>query len=637
MSNARSFLDIALPLAELGYSVIPLDGKSPEILGLNWQTQATAEVERVKRFADTWPNANVGVVRTDDYYQWDVDNWEWFAEATSHLPPIYAGLPAATTQVVSTANLGLHIYVAGQKPAWARPVPNPRFKSKEETPDQKPSLIEFPMMTVGPGSVLHNPERDYRARGGGIRKPAPLPKEWLDWLQSLFTKDLSPHTLKGRPLRRGVSLQSLLDTTELKGKYEVVEKHDRTYLFYHSRLGKCLVKNAAHNDNARNNAQCGFYAMKADPTDVGHFCLAAGCQTVPQGQRKAAFSNLGISLDDLLRPKCRDLAKSKNELDQGELAFVADRFIQEEGITGIGGPSGMGKTYMMLALAKHISHGTEAWGFLKCKKYPILYLLAEGGDRALLKRLNQLRIDDSEDFLVRTMSQGPTLALNNPGLVELAKGRVVFLDTFPRWLQGREENSSTQMAELFQLAMEMLVAGAVAVVLAQHSVKGNSKNPFMMTADCVFRGSGDIVANMACGHGIYQLDTERRDRTLIHVECVKPRDFEPWRPFQLEGKPWIDREGDFKCFKAPSECGYFNSERKSYVASLSGNEHTNQIATIKAKQRAGMTIDQIAEDMGLSPRTVKNRLKEAKESSQQAQDEDIDDCVEDRVSLYSDQ
>ena len=447
-----NFLDIATPLIESGYPVIPLggdDGKSPEILGKNWQNQASRALAQVEKWAQRFPHANVGAVRDENQHSVDFDSHLFFREDfLDGLPPHAGSFP-----VVFTPH-GVHLHVKGPKPAWARSVPNPKYKSKEETPGDKPSVIEFPLQVVMPGSI-NNVGSTYRWYGEQ-REPGELPKEWLDKLRSLCAKDISPHALKCRPLKPGIRLKSILDSTELNGKYEVEEREGKIRYCYHKLLGRCLVKGAAHQQQLRNNLQCAFYEMKDDPSVWGHDCFDSDCWSVEGGQRRVALAALGLELKDVLRPKSRDLAKSRNELDQRPLEFVVDRFIQEEGITGIGGPSGHGKTYMMLSLAKHISTGTQAWGFLECKKLPILYLLAEGGDRALLKRLNELRIEDSEDFLMRTMSQGPTLALNNPGLVELSKGRVVFLDTFPRWLQGREENSSTAMAELFQLVWRCL-------------------------------------------------------------------------------------------------------------------------------------------------------------------------------------
>jgi len=92
-----------------------------------------------------------------------------------------------------------------------------------------------------------------------------------------------------------------------------------------------------------------------------------------------------------------------------------------------------------------------------------------------------------------------------------------------------------------ELLFGLLKAGAVAVNFAHHSTK-NSRNELTMDLENVFRGSGDIGAILSAGHGIRMLDASK---TLIQVECVKARDFEPSKPFQLEGRPWIDREGDF--------------------------------------------------------------------------------------------
>jgi hypothetical protein len=624
-----NFLDIAPPLTEF-YLVVPLggdDGKSPEILGKNWQSQATRALAQVKKWADRFPNANVGGVRDEHQYSIDFDSRDWFFEVFCD------GLsaPAGRFPIVNTPN-GVHLHIKGPKPAWARSVPNPKYNKDAPAKGVKPSLVEFPQQVVMPGSVNPLTGGDYRWIGDR-REPGELPADWVDRLKSLYAKDLSPRALTCRPLKPGSNLKSILDNTELKGNYTIEERDGRVWFCYHEKLGRCLVKGAAHQKALNNNRMSGFYEMKADPSDWGHFCFASDCQCAIGGQRKVALASLGLELGDVLRPKCRDLAKSRNELHQGPLEFVVDRFIQEEGITGIGGPSGHGKTYFMLSLAKHISLGTPAFG-LVCKKYPILYYLAEGGDRALLKRLNELQIEDSEDFLARTMSQGSTLALDHPGLVELATGRVIFLDTLPRWLQGREENSSTQMAALFQLGTDMLTAGAIAIVMAQHSLKPGPKTPFTMTPECVFRGSGDIVANLSCGHGLYQLDNQRRDKTLIHIECVKPRDFEPVMPFQLIGKPWINTEGDFRVHKEPGKCLWFKAEQKAFNASIKEDDPSvdPRLAAIQAKIKDGKTHQQTANELGISKRTVENILAKAKDSEPEG--DEVEDAVEDQQGLF---
>ncbi len=618
----------ALPLAALGLKVIPLRGKSPEILGPNWQHQATPDPVRIAELGTRFPDANGGIVACDDYYMWDCDDWSWFAEATQHLPKLdFHGV------VRTGSGLGLHIYVKRPKPAWAKTVKNPKYKSKEETPHEKPALLECPLMVVGPGSVHPETKRLYTPMEEPFTGPKDLPREWHEWLQSLYSTSVTTTpTLRNRPLKPGTTLQWLLDSTSLKDKYEMVETADRIFFNYHKLLGRCLIKGAAHHET-RNNAQCGFFCMKNDPTDFGHKCFAASCERVEGGQRKAALAALGITLEDVLRPRWRDKLKNKAELDQRPLGFVVDRFVPEEGITGIGGQSGHGKTYIMLSMAKAISTGERLWGILDVKQHPVIYMLAEGGDRALNERLDELKIEVSEDFLVRTMSMGPTLALDDPDLMEAVFGRVVFLDTLPRWLAGRDENKSTEMAELFQLGLDMISKGkAVAVVMAQHSIKPGAKTPFSMTQESVFRGSGDIVANLAAAHGVFQLDNQARDQTLIHLECVKPRDFEPLLPFQLEGKPWIDATGDFRCVKEPGSCGWFKAERKEFVdGTKDQSPDDKKFYQALRLEKEGKTHLQIADILNYKHRESVSRLlkrgkrKLAKQAAAEAE-EDVDQC-----------
>jgi hypothetical protein len=610
--SKADFLAIATPIIELDYRIVPTggeDGKSPEILGKNWAEKASNAIEQVRKWAAQFPNANVGIVSGDDQYGIDFDDINWFWDFLEGLPGLGEG-----TIVVTGSGKGCHIQVRGKKPSWMRNVPNPKYKSKEETPKEKPSLVEFPKQLLGPGSVSWTTGLTYHCLGE-FSKPVELPKEWTEKLQSLYSRELPKASLKCRRLKPGTNLAAVLDGTELLGKYEVVETADRIFYNYHERLRRCLVAGHAHSGKERNNAQCAFYVMKDDLSDFGHFCFDTDCQCVDGGQRKAALTALGLTLEDVLRPKWRDAFSDKDELDKSPLECVVERFVQEGGITGIGSISGHGKTYVMLSMAKAVSTGSLLWGFLKTKKYPIIYLIPESGDRALNKRMDELRIARSEDFLVRTQDR-TTLALDNPDLMAAARGRVIFLDTLVRWLGGRNENASQEMATLFELASRLLRAGAIAIVLAHHSIKPGPKTPWVMSQECAFRGSGDIVANLSVAHGLYQLDNQSRNKTLIHIECVKPRDIEPLQPFQLEGKPWIDKEGDFRCYKLPGSCGWFKEERKAYADTDSAPPEDQRVAKIKELMGKGLTQDQIAKELNYKDRTAVWRiLKKAEKAA----------------------
>jgi hypothetical protein len=82
---------------------------------------------------------------------------------------------------------------------------------------------------------------------------------------------------------------------------------------------------------------------------------------------------------------------------------------------------------------------------------------------------------------------------------------------------------------------------------AHHSPKPFAREN-TMRLETILRGTGDIGAMVATCWGIKQLDSEEN---IIHVENVKPRDFQPPRPFQLIGRPHISDQGDFRLYKAP--------------------------------------------------------------------------------------
>ena len=140
-----------------------------------------------------------------------------------------------------------------------------------------------------------------------------------------------------------------------------------------------------------------------------------------------------------------------------------------------------------------------------------------------------------------------------------------------------------------------------------------------MTADCVFRGSGDILANMSAAHGIYQLDNQAKDKTLIHIECVKARDFEPLQPFQLQGKPYIGSEGGFRCVKEPGQCGWFQQEKKNFLTA--DNDSDPRLAQVQALTEAGKTQKEIGDELGCTVRTVQRIKKSSEPDVEEESDE----------------
>jgi hypothetical protein len=161
--------------------------------------------------------------------------------------------------------------------------------------------------------------------------------------------------------------------------------------------------------------------------------------------------------------------------------------------------------------------------------------------------------------LVRTLSKGAPPSLSDPRILYAAKGGHVILDTAIRFnTEGEENAANDNQRGLATDVFRLLEAGARSVLSAHHSPK-NFAMQNVMTLENVLRGTGDIGAMLTTAWGIKQLDAARN---IIHIENIKPRDFQPSGPFELVGRPWIDSEGDFRLYKHPNECGSLMDEQQ---------------------------------------------------------------------------
>jgi hypothetical protein len=148
--------------------------------------------------------------------------------------------------------------------------------------------------------------------------------------------------------------------------------------------------------------------------------------------------------------------------------------------------------------------------------------------------------------------------LSDSRILYAAKGAHVVLDTAIRFANGDENNASDNQRGLASDVFSLLSAGARTVVAAYHSPKSFGRET-TMTLENALRGSGDLGAMLCTCWAIKQLDAAQN---IIHIENVKPRDFQPCNPFQIIGRPFIDQTGDFTVLKEPGECGSLCDEQE---------------------------------------------------------------------------
>jgi hypothetical protein len=291
------------------------------------------------------------------------------------------------------------------------------------------------------------------------------------------------------------------------------------------------------------------------------------------------------------------------------LEFRINNFLQDSGITIIGGLSGHGKTLIMLAMAKALLTGKSLFDYdlfsVPAPVKRVVYLVPESALGPFWSRIKMFRLEEfagngpDSRLLVQTLNAREKVSLSDARLLKAVEGADVFLDTAVRFMDGSEndvEGTRPFADDLFRL----LSAGARSICGAHHSPKGFA-NAEWMTLENILRGSGDIGAMLCTAWGIRQIDpTTNR----IFVENCKPRDFQPCEPFIIEGRPHLDDDGNFKMIANPGDAG----DLKQYLPSRNGRPESTDKASLLPRalelRQQGMSIGEIAKAIGKSKSTV---------------------------------
>jgi hypothetical protein len=235
----------------------------------------------------------------------------------------------------------------------------------------------------------------------------------------------------------------------------------------------------------------------------------------------------------------RESFRSVGELEAGDVRMLISGFLPE-GTTFIGALPGEGKTLLGLSITRALTTGKDFLGrpdFNVPEILPVLYMIPESSARAFRRRCEMFCIpSDRSRFVCRTISEGTTLRLDDPILLEAVRQMkpVVILDTVIRFSDSGDENAAMQNKQVADDIIKLRQAGAVAVIGIHHATKATRDKG--MTLETILRGTGDLAA---CADAVYGM---LRDATLydhgrgpneIEVECVKPRDFEPPLPFRI--------------------------------------------------------------------------------------------------------
>jgi hypothetical protein len=286
------------------------------------------------------------------------------------------------------------------------------------------------------------------------------------------------------------------------------------------------------------------------------------------------------------------------------LRFAIEGFLQEDGITFLGGLAGHGKTLIMLSMVKALLSGGclfEHPAFrVNSPSKRVLYLVPESGRGPFAHRLNLFNLlpfVKQDRLFVQTLSvQERMEGLNDPRMLKAAEGADVFLDTAIRFMSG-DENSASDSKAFAQTLFNLQSAGARTIVGAHHSPKAFDKNE-TISLESALRGSGDVGAMLCAAWAVKQTEFESN---RVYIRNIKARDFEACAPFELEGRPYIDETGNFKVVAAP---GLARSPKTT--------KQPEYLPAAKALRAQGLTFEAIATQLPVNEKTLRRWAKEGK-------------------------
>ena len=297
----------------------------------------------------------------------------------------------------------------------------------------------------------------------------------------------------------------------------------------------------------------------------------------------------------------------------------------------IAGPSKAGKSYLLMQLGLCISAGRK-WLKFQCRRARVLYLNLEIQEESFRKRLNFLQESlkmtngEASNFDMWNL-RGKALPLNKlvPKLVRRIKGQnygAIIIDPIYKVIFG-DENSASDMGQFCNEFDKIALETGASIIYCHHHSKGAQGQKNMIDRSS---GSGVFARDPDAILDIIQLDL---DRGFILDNCDNPlatgwqiegtlREFPPFEPI----KCWfdfplhvVDEKGvlDNKSPKGSLEANLSKSGKRN-VDYDKRREEFDKAYELALMGKDYATISEIADALGQSQRTVRNRLEEYQDS-----------------------
>jgi predicted ATP-dependent serine protease len=195
-----------------------------------------------------------------------------------------------------------------------------------------------------------------------------------------------------------------------------------------------------------------------------------------------------------------------------EIDYIVPGIIPSESVILLSGREGTMKSLLMLKCMSRIADGAE-WLGSQCIKAPVLYIDAEMPYKLFIHRVRAVGLSENLHFWHHSQDRFPS-SLDDPRLIEAAKAhRVIVIDPLKRFMNGLNENSSTEMANVTGAMRHLVTRGKCAIVAVHHSVK--------QADDGGYRGSTELGAGVDIAVNLKV--EQREDSKILRLNSSKTR------------------------------------------------------------------------------------------------------------------
>ncbi len=205
------------------------------------------------------------------------------------------------------------------------------------------------------------------------------------------------------------------------------------------------------------------------------------------------------------------------DVEAEEIEWLWHPYIPIGKATMIEGDPGLGKSWILLAIAKHVACGSGLPGVAPCQSGNVLLMSAEDGLGDTIKpRLTSMGADDSKIFAPREVFtfDGDGISILERYIQEI-RPRLITIDPLVSYMGGKiDMNRANETRQLMTALGSLASSYHCALLLLRHLTKASAEKS-------IYRGMGSIDLTGACRSVLLVgADSNNRDnRALIHIKC----------------------------------------------------------------------------------------------------------------------